>query len=81
MGWIATIIIGFFVGLLARFFKPGNDKMGFILTTLVGIGGALLATFAGKALNVYQPDEAAGFIASVLGAIVLLIIIKSINKK
>ena len=69
-----TIVIGFFVGLLARVLKPGDDKMGFIMTTILGIGGAVLAKFVGQALGWYRANEAAGLIASVGGAILLLVI-------
>jgi uncharacterized membrane protein YeaQ/YmgE (transglycosylase-associated protein family) len=69
-----TIIIGFVVGLLARALKPGNDKMGFIMTTVLGIAGAVLAKFVGQALGWYRPTEAAGLIASVVGAILLLVL-------
>lgn len=75
MGFIWAIIIGFIVGLLARAILPGRQKLGIILTTLLGIGGALLASFAGRQMGWYAPDEPAGFIASVVGAIVLLLIV------
>jgi len=74
MGIIGTILIGFVVGLLARFLKPGRDAMGFILTTVLGIAGAFLGTFVGRALGLYEGDETAGFITSLIGAIVLLAI-------
>ncbi len=69
-----TIIIGFVIGLLARALKPWNDKMGFIMTTILGVAGALLAKFIGQAVGWYRPNEAAGFIASVVGAILLLVL-------
>ena len=69
-----TIIIGFVIGLLARALKPGDDKLGLIMTTILGIAGAMLAKFIGQALGWYRPNEAAGFIASVVGAILLLVI-------
>jgi uncharacterized membrane protein YeaQ/YmgE (transglycosylase-associated protein family) len=69
-----TIIIGFVIGLLARALKPGNDGMGLIMTTLLGIGGALLASFVGQHLGWYAPTQTAGFIASVVGAIALLVL-------
>jgi uncharacterized membrane protein YeaQ/YmgE (transglycosylase-associated protein family) len=72
MSIIGTIVIGFFVGLIARFLKPGRDKMGLILTTVLGIVGALVATWIGQALGWYDEGEAAGFIMSVIGAIVVL---------
>ncbi|MBV8062877.1 MAG: GlsB/YeaQ/YmgE family stress response membrane protein [Nevskia sp.] len=75
-----TLIIGFIVGLLGRWLHPGDDKMGIILTTLLGIGGAFLATFVGQALHWYTPGQSAGFIASVIGAIGLLVIVGVIRK-
>lgn len=74
MDWLWTILIGFVAGLLARAIKPGNDKMGIIFTTLLGIAGALLATWVGQATGMYAAGEPAGFIAAVIGAIVLLVI-------
>jgi uncharacterized membrane protein YeaQ/YmgE (transglycosylase-associated protein family) len=71
---IWTIIIGFVIGLVARAVKPGDDTMGLIMTTIVGIAGAILAKFVGQQLGWYRPNEAAGFIASVGGAILLLVI-------
>lgn len=76
--WI--ILIGFLVGLVARAIHPGDDKLGFILTSLLGIGGALLATFAGQMLGLYAPGEPAGFIGGVLGAIALMVIARAIRK-
>lgn len=74
MGIIGTIVIGFLVGLVARFLKPGDDKMGFILTTVVGVGGAFLGSYLGHALGIYQIDEPAGFLGAVIGAILVLFI-------
>lgn len=71
---IGTIIVGFIVGLIARAVKPGDDKMGLIMTTLLGIAGAFLARYLGVAMGWYQQEEAAGWIASVIGAVVLLFI-------
>jgi uncharacterized membrane protein YeaQ/YmgE (transglycosylase-associated protein family) len=67
-----AIIIGFIVGVVARFLMPGRDPMGFIITTILGIVGALIATYAGQAMGWYRAGEAAGFIASVIGAMILL---------
>lgn len=72
MAILVTIIIGFIIGLVARFIMPGNDAKGFVLTTVVGIVGAVIATYIGQAIGWYQYGEPAGFFASVLGAIVLL---------
>jgi uncharacterized membrane protein YeaQ/YmgE (transglycosylase-associated protein family) len=72
MHLIWTIIIGFIVGLVARFLMPGRDAAGFIITTILGIVGALIATYAGQAMGWYRPGQGAGFIASVIGAMILL---------
>ena len=74
MSIIGTIVVGFIVGLLARAIKPGNDRMGIILTTLLGIAGAFVARYVGQAMGWYGPNDPAGWIASVIGAIVLLVI-------
>ena len=74
MSLIGTLFVGLIVGLIARALKPGNDSMGWIMTILLGVAGSFLATYVGAALNWYQPGEAAGWIASVVGAIVLLFI-------
>ncbi|MGF6111199.1 GlsB/YeaQ/YmgE family stress response membrane protein [Pseudomonas frederiksbergensis] len=80
MGIIGTIFIGLIVGLLARFLKPGDDSMGWIMTILLGIGGSLAATYGGQALNIYQPGEAAGFLGALVGAVVLLVLYGLIKK-
>ncbi|MCO5114073.1 MAG: GlsB/YeaQ/YmgE family stress response membrane protein [Bdellovibrionaceae bacterium] len=80
VGIIVNILIGFVIGLLARFFKPGNDKMGFILTSVVGILGSSLATILGQAVGLYHPGDAAGFIGSVIGAVILLSLLSYIRK-
>lgn len=72
MNIVWTIIIGLVVGLLAKFIMPGRDPGGFVITTLLGIGGALVANFLGSNLGWYGPGEAAGFIASIVGALLLL---------
>jgi uncharacterized membrane protein YeaQ/YmgE (transglycosylase-associated protein family) len=68
MSIIGTIVIGFIVGLLARALKPGDDKLGLIMTTLLGIGGALVARYVGVALGLYRDGDVAGWIASIIGA-------------
>jgi uncharacterized membrane protein YeaQ/YmgE (transglycosylase-associated protein family) len=80
-GILWTLLIGFVCGLLARALKPGKDKLGFFMTILLGIGGALLARFVGGAIGWYGPNDPAGFIASVLGAILLLVIYGLVRKK
>jgi len=74
MSIIGTIVVGFIVGLIARALKPGNDRMGLIMTTLLGIAGAFIARYAGQAMGWYTDGQAAGWIASVVGAVVLLVI-------
>ena len=75
MGIIWTIIIGFLAGVIAKFIMPGsNEPSGFILTTILGIVGAFLATFLGQALGWYGPNQGAGFIGAIVGAIVVLAI-------
>ena len=74
MSIVWTILIGFVAGLVARAIKPGDDSMGIIMTTVVGVLGALAATYLGQAMGWYIAGEGAGFIASVVGAIVLLVV-------
>lgn len=71
---IGTIIVGFIVGLIARAIKPGDDKLGFIMTTILGVAGAFIASFVGQKMGWYVAGAPAGWIASVVGAIVLLVI-------
>ena len=69
------IIVGFVAGILARLLSPGpNNPSGFILTTVLGIAGAFLATFIGQAVGHYGPSQGAGFITSTIGAVVVLFI-------
>ena len=74
MSLIGTLFVGLIVGLIARAIKPGNDSMGWVMTILLGIVGAMLARFAGQGLGLYPPGASAGWIASILGAVVLLFI-------
>ena len=74
MGIVWTILIGFVIGVIAKLLHPGKENMGFIATVLLGIGGSFLAGILGQALGWYQAGEGAGFLASVLVAIVLLVI-------
>ena len=75
MSILWTIIIGFVAGVIAKFIMPGeNEPSGFILTSILGIVGAVVATFLGQALGWYQPGEGAGLIGAVVGAIIVLFI-------
>jgi uncharacterized membrane protein YeaQ/YmgE (transglycosylase-associated protein family) len=67
-----ALIIGLVVGAIAKLLMPGRDPGGFIVTMLLGVAGSLVATFLGRALGWYAPGQGAGFIASVLGAVLLL---------
>jgi len=71
---ITTIVVGLIVGAVARFVLPGPQKMGWIMTCLLGIGGSLAAGFVGQAMGWYRAGQGAGWIASVVGAVVLLFI-------
>ncbi|HTO87857.1 MAG TPA: GlsB/YeaQ/YmgE family stress response membrane protein [Thermoanaerobaculia bacterium] len=75
-----TIVIGLVAGVLAKFLMPGRDPGGIIMTILLGIAGALVATLLGKLVGWYQPGESAGFIAATLGAILVLFIYKKMRK-
>lgn len=81
MHFLWSILIGFIVGLLARALMPGPNPMGFILTTLLGVVGALVATFLGQGLGWYAEGSGAGFIASVVGAMVLLFIYGLVSRR
>src|SRR6202000_1317861 len=75
VGIIWIIIVGFVAGIIARFLSPGpNNPSGFILTTVLGIVGAFLATWVGQAIGHYSPSQGAGFITATIGAIVVLFI-------
>jgi len=79
MGIISTIIVGLIVGAIARFVLPGEQKMGWILTCLLGIGGSLIAGYVGQAMGWYAVGQAAGWIASVVGAVVLLAVVQMVR--
>ena len=81
MHYVWMVIIGFIVGVIAKFVHPGKDNMGFLLTIVIGIGGSVLATFLGGMLGLYKEGETAGFIMSVIGAVVLLIVYGMVVKK
>ncbi len=82
MGIIWTIVIGFFAGVIAKFIMPGdNEPSGFVLTTILGIVGALIASFLGHTLGWYQAGEGAGLIGAIVGAIVVLFVWGLIAKR
>jgi len=81
MSIIWIILIGFVVGLVAKFLTPGRDPAGFFITAIIGIAGSLLATYGGQALGLYRAGEPAGFIGSVIGAIILLAIYHLIRRR
>lgn len=81
MNIIIAIVVGFIVGLLARAIMPGDQKMGLIMTTVLGIAGSLLASYGGVALGLYAEGASAGWIASVVGALVLLFVYGLATKK
>lgn len=81
MGIIGTIIVGAIVGALARWLMPGEQKMGWILTILLGIGGSMLAGFVGQAAGLYQAGQGAGWIGSIVGAVVLLWVVQKLRSK
>jgi uncharacterized membrane protein YeaQ/YmgE (transglycosylase-associated protein family) len=75
MGILWIILIGFVAGLIARWISPGpNEPKGFLLTTVLGIAGAFLATWIGQMIGWYRPDQGAGFIGAIVGAIIVLFI-------
>jgi uncharacterized membrane protein YeaQ/YmgE (transglycosylase-associated protein family) len=81
MHWLWVILIGLVVGALAKLITPGRDPGGFIVTILIGIAGSIVATWLGRAIGWYQEGQSAGFIMSLLGAILLLAIYHLIRKR
>jgi len=78
---IWTIIIGAVAGLVAKFLVPGKDPGGFIVTPLIGIGGAFVATYLGQFLGFYEPGQNARFIGSVVGAVIILLVYRLIRRR
>jgi len=82
MGILWTIVIGFVAGVIAKFIMPGrNEPSGFVLTTILGIVGAFVASYLGRAMGWYAPGEGAGLIGAVIGAIVVLAIWAAVAKR
>lgn len=76
-----TLIVGLFVGVIAKFLMPGRDPGGFIITILLGIAGSVLASWAGGSMGVYAPGEPVGLIAAVLGAMAILFVYQLLQKR
>ena len=81
MSILGTIFIGLIVGFIARAVKPGDDKLGWIMTAILGVAGSFLAGYAGTAMGLYPAGATAGFIASVIGAVVLLFVYALVKSK
>ena len=81
MSIIWTLIIGLLAGIVAKLLMPGRDPGGFIITILLGIAGAFLATWLGQAIGWYEAGEGAGFIGAVVGAVIILIIYRMIARR
>ena len=77
---LIMIVVGFVVGLIARLLVPGRDPAGFIVTVVIGIVGSVVATYGGRALGIYGPDQPAQFLGSIVGAVVLLVLLKLIRR-
>ncbi|KRG66936.1 membrane protein [Stenotrophomonas terrae] len=77
--WLYIILIGFFVGLLGRFFMPGNNRMGCLLTIVLGVAGAVFAGWFGREMGWYSAGQPAGFVGAIIGAIVLLALLRLIS--
>jgi uncharacterized membrane protein YeaQ/YmgE (transglycosylase-associated protein family) len=81
MGIVGAILIGLIVGIIAKLITPGEPKpRGFVLTTVLGIIGAVLATVMGQAIGLYQPGETAGFIGAIVGAVIILLIWRQLTR-
>ncbi len=82
MDFVWAIIVGFIAGLIAKLVTPGGpNPRGFILTTVLGIVGAVFATFLGQAINLYQPGETANFLGQIVGAVILLLIWRQLARQ
>jgi uncharacterized membrane protein YeaQ/YmgE (transglycosylase-associated protein family) len=82
MGIVWTIVIGFVAGIIAKFVMPGdNEPSGFVMTTILGIVGAFVASFLGRALGWYGPDDGAGLIGAVIGAVIVLAIYGAMRRR
>ncbi|WP_129793425.1 GlsB/YeaQ/YmgE family stress response membrane protein [Sphingosinicella sp. CPCC 101087] len=80
-GWLAWIIIGLIAGAIAKFLTPGRDPGGCLVTMVIGIAGAVLAGFLGQAVGWYSPGEGAGFLAAIVGAVIILLLYRLIARR
>jgi uncharacterized membrane protein YeaQ/YmgE (transglycosylase-associated protein family) len=80
MGIIWTLIIGLLAGIVAKLLMPGRDPGGFIITMLLGVAGAFVATYLGQAIGWYQAGQGAGFIGAVVGAVLILIVYRLVKR-
>jgi len=80
-GIVGWIVFGLIVGLIAKLLHPGRDPGGFVITILIGIAGSLMGGFVGRALGLYRQGEGAGFLMSVLGAILLLVLYNVFSRR
>ena len=81
LGLLLTILVGFIVGVIAKLIMPGKENMGFIMTTLLGIAGSIVASYAGQAVGWYQAGQGAGWISSIIGAFILLWIYQKFQRR
>jgi uncharacterized membrane protein YeaQ/YmgE (transglycosylase-associated protein family) len=81
MGILSWILFGLVVGIIAKLLTPGRDPGGFIVTMLIGIAGALLGGFLGRAMGLYEPNQPAGWLMSIIGAIILLVLYRVVTKR
>jgi uncharacterized membrane protein YeaQ/YmgE (transglycosylase-associated protein family) len=81
MGILWTLVIGLLAGIVAKFLMPGKDPGGFIITMLLGVAGAFVATYLGQWIGWYHAGEGAGFIGAVVGAIILLVIYRLVRRR
>ena len=77
---LIMIVVGFVVGLIARLLVPGRDPAGFVVTVVIGIVGSVIATYGGQALGIYGPGQPAQFLGSIVGAVVLLVLLKLVRR-
>jgi uncharacterized membrane protein YeaQ/YmgE (transglycosylase-associated protein family) len=80
-GWLAWIIIGLIAGAIAKFLTPGRDPSGCLMTIVLGIAGAVLAGFLGQAIGWYEPGEGAGFLAAIVGAVLILLVYRAFARR